>query len=246
MTHTTILATELTLHPLAELFPPMNDDDYQALKADIARRGQLNPVTVQDGQVLDGRHRWRACCELGILCHVRDLAAGVDPVDYVVAQNLCRRHLTESQRSMVAGKLATLKPGGDRRSEDFKGPIGPLKSIEDAANLLSVGTTGVKRAKQVIEHGSKAIVDAVESGEIPVSFAAKFVTEEPDKKTQAELVKQGKKAMKEHITEPSPYADNNDELRESAVKTLQKLWKKWDDVQRAAVRVWIDENYLNR
>jgi ParB-like chromosome segregation protein Spo0J len=66
-TITTVVATELTLHPLAELFPPMSDDDYRALKADIARRGQLNPITVQHDQVLDGRHRWRACCELGIL-----------------------------------------------------------------------------------------------------------------------------------------------------------------------------------
>jgi ParB-like chromosome segregation protein Spo0J len=241
-TITTVVATELTLHPLAELFPPMSDDDYQALKADIARRGQLNPLTVHDGQVLDGRHRWHACCELGILCHVRDLAAGVDPVDYVVAQNLHRRHLTESQRSMVAGKLATLKRG---RPSEENGPIGRF-SIDDAAKLLSVGTTGVKRAKQVIEHGSPAIVDAVESGELPVSFAAKFVTEEPDKKTQTELFCKGREAMREHIAEPSPYVDPDEESRDSAVKTLQKLWKKWDDVQRAAVRVWIDENYLNR
>jgi hypothetical protein len=60
------------------------------------------------------------------------------------------------------------------------------------------------------------------------------------------LVRKGREAMREHITEPSPYVDPDDELRESAVKTLQKLWKKWDDVQRAAVRVWIDEHYLDR
>jgi hypothetical protein len=69
-----------------------------------------------------------------------------------------RRHLTESQRSMVAGKLATLKVGSNQHSKEGR-PIGP-PTIEDAANLLSVGTTGVKRAKQVIEHGSKAVVDA--------------------------------------------------------------------------------------
>jgi hypothetical protein len=240
-TITTVVATELTLHPLAELFPPMSDDDYQALKADIARRGQINPLTVQGGQVLDGRHRWRACFEMGILCHVRDLAAGVDPVDYVVAQNLHRRHLTESQRSMVAGKLATLKRG---RPSEENAQICTF-SIDDAAGLLSVSPRSVNSAKQVIEHGSKAMADAVESGEIPVSFAAKFVTEEPDKKTQTELVRKGREAMREHIAEPSPYVDLDEESRDSAVKTMRKLWQKWDAVQRAAVRVWIDENYLN-
>jgi len=234
------------IHPLAELFPPMSDEQYHALKADIAENGQHEDIMIWQGMLIDGRHRLRACLELGIQPDTAELDDSCDPYIYVITHNLHRRHLTESQRSMVAGKLATLKPGDVKTQRDSSGVQICTPSIEDAAGLLSVSRRSVASAKQVIEHGSKAIVDAVESGEIPVSFAAKFVTEEPDKKTQAELVKQGKKAMKEHITEPSPYADNDDELRESAVKTLQKLWKKWDDVQRAAVRVWIDENYLNR
>jgi hypothetical protein len=148
---------------------------------------------------------------------------------------------------MVAGKLATLPRGGDRGNQHTggKGSIDTLPTIDDAASLLSVGRASVARAKQVIEHGSKAVVDAVESGEIPVSFAAKFVTEEPDKKTQTELVKQGKKAMKEHITEPSPFVDEKEEEKECAVKQFKAMWKKWDQVQRTAVRVWIDEHYTD-
>ncbi len=189
------------IHPLAELFPLMPDDQYQALKADIAENGQHEDIMIWQGKLIDGRHRLRACLELGIQPDTAELDDACDPYIYVTSHNLHRRHLTESQRSMVAGRLATLKRG---RPSEENGQICTF-SIDDAAGLLSVSPRSVKSAKQVIEHGSKAIVDAVESGEIPVSFAAKFVTEEPDKKTQAELVKQGKKAMKEHITEPSPY-----------------------------------------
>jgi hypothetical protein len=173
---------------------------------------------------------------------VRDLAAGVDPVDYVVSQNLHRRQLSTEQRAMVAAKIANLGPGRPSKENGSDDPI----SLEDAAQRLQVGRATVSRAKQVIEHGSPELVAAVERGEIPVTFAARFAAEENDHATQTELVRKGREAMKEHITEPSPYADNDDELRESAVKTLQKLWKKWDDVQRAAVRVWIDEHYLDR
>jgi ParB-like chromosome segregation protein Spo0J len=229
------------IHPLAELFPPMPDDQYQALKADIAENGQHEDIMFWRDQVIDGRHRLRACLELSIQPDTAELDDSCDPYIYVITHNLHRRHLTESQRSMVAGKLATLKRG---RPSEENGSIDPF-TIEDAANLLSVGTASVKRAKQVIEHGSKAIVDAVESGEIPVSFAAKFVTEEPDKKTQTELVKQGKKAMKEHITEPSPFVDEKEEEKECAVKQFKAMWKKWDQVQRTAVRVWIDEHYTD-
>jgi hypothetical protein len=193
------------IHPLAELFPPMPDDQYQALKADIAENGQSEDIIIWQDKLIDGRHRLRACLELGIQPDTAELDDSCDPYIYVITHNLHRRHLTESQRSMVAARLATLKRGDVKTQRDSSDlPIGG-PSIEDAAKLLSVGERSVARAKQVIEHGSKAIVDAVESGEIPVSFAAKFVTEEPDKKTQAELVAQGKKAMREHITEPSPY-----------------------------------------
>jgi hypothetical protein len=59
---------------------------------------------------------------------------------------------------MVAGKLATLKRG---RPSEENGQICTF-SIDDAAGLLSVSPRSVKSAKQVIEHGSKAMVDAVE------------------------------------------------------------------------------------
>jgi ParB-like chromosome segregation protein Spo0J len=223
------------------MFPMMTDIEFAGLKQDIQEHGQKEWITLYQGKILDGRNRYKACIELGIepeLCEVDESKPNFDPIAYVLSHNLHRRHLTESQRSMVAGKLATLKRG---RPSEENGSIDPF-TIEDAANLLSVGTASVKRAKQVIEHGSKAIVDAVESGEIPVSFAAKFVTEEPDKKTQTELVKQGKAAMKEHITERSPFVDDIQEREEaSSVAYIKQRWGSWSDVQRQAARVWIED-----
>jgi DNA modification methylase len=154
------------IHPFAELFPPMPDDQYQALKADIAENGQSEDIIIWQDKLIDGRHRLRACLELGIQPDTAELDDASDPYIYVISHNLHRRHLSTSQRSMVAAKLATLKKGGDRKSEDFKGQI--CTSIDEAALQLNVSPRSVKTAKQVIEHGSKAIVDAVESGEITV------------------------------------------------------------------------------
>ena len=56
---------EIPMHPLVFLWPPMRDEDFQALCADIAERGLEDPVTLvktDDGDmIVEGRHRARAC-----------------------------------------------------------------------------------------------------------------------------------------------------------------------------------------
>lgn len=50
-----------------QLLPPLADDDYERLKADIAVRGVMVAVEFdEDGNVLDGHHRLRIAKELGI------------------------------------------------------------------------------------------------------------------------------------------------------------------------------------
>jgi len=242
--------TEYEIHPAATLFPMMGEAEFQQLKQDIKENGQQKWITFYDGKLLDGRNRMRACEELGIEPSTEEIGDSgdgtFDPYKWVLSMNLRRRHLTDSQRSMIAGKLANLKQGGDRKSQKIKSAIEPLNTIDQAATMLNVGKASVKRAKQVLDQGSKEIIEAVEQGELPVSLAAKVVAEEPDKKTQTQLLKSGgKAALKEHITEPSPFVDSKDEKAESAVGAFKRLWAKWDEVQRTAVRVWLDEHYLD-
>jgi hypothetical protein len=244
---------EYEIHPAATLFPMMDADSFQRLKADIKENGQEKCITFFDGQLLDGRNRMKACEELGIepsIEEIEDSGDGkFDPFRWVLSVNLHRRHLTESQRAMVAAKLATITRGGDRGNQHTGGKVQICTlppSMEQAAEMLSVGRRSVASAKDVLASCSDEIIGAVEQGELPVSFAAKMAAEEPDKKTQTKVYKKGgKAALKEHITEPSPFVDEDDEKKETAVTTIKKLWSKWDQVQRTAVRVWMDEHYLD-
>ncbi len=243
--------SEYEIHPAATLFPMMDAASFEMLKADIKENGQEKCITFFDGMLLDGRNRMKACEELGIeplIEEIEDSGDGsFDPFKWVLSMNLHRRHLTESQRAMVAAKLARLKIGNVKAQQEDSGVrICTPESLGRAADMLSVGRTSVANAKKVLEHGSKEIIEAVEQGQLPVSFTAKVVTEEPDKRTQTQLLKKGgKEALKEHITEPSPFVDQDDEKRDTAVATFRKLWAKWDQVQRDAVRVWLDEHYLD-
>ena len=102
-------------HPLATLFPPMSKAEFLALKVDIAEHGICQVVILHQNQVLDGVHRLRACTELGLDPPTKQWnGEHGTPLAYVLACNLQRRHLTESQRAMAAAKLATIQHGGDR------------------------------------------------------------------------------------------------------------------------------------
>lgn len=172
-------AINYEIHPAANLFPLIEGEAFRAFVEDIKVRGQEVPVVLDKaGRLLDGRNRARACQSLGI--DVKETRyAGDDPFGFVISHNMQRRHLTESQRAMVAAKLATMRNGGDRRSESFSGSIDPLKTVstEDAAAALNVSPTSVKRAKSVRDHGTDEEKAAVESGELSVSAAAKAIKE---------------------------------------------------------------------
>jgi hypothetical protein len=56
-----VAQANLRIHPLAETFPPMTGAEFDVLAADIRANGLINPITLFEGMVLDGRNRLRAC-----------------------------------------------------------------------------------------------------------------------------------------------------------------------------------------
>jgi hypothetical protein len=138
--------TALQFHPLAEIFPLVEDTEFDELVADIKANGLHEPIVVYEDKILDGRNRYRAC-EAAEVEPTFTVYQGDDPVSYVISLNLRRRHLDESQRAMVAAKLATLKRGDNQHS-----PIGETSQAK-AAELLNVGKRSVERAAEVRDRG---------------------------------------------------------------------------------------------
>jgi len=177
--------TALQFHPLADIFPLVEGAEFDELVADIREHGLHEPIVVFEDKILDGRNRYRACDAAGVE-PTFTVYSGDDPVSYVVSLNLRRRHLSESQRAMVAAKLATLKDG--QRADLVEGlPIGR------ASEMLNVGERSVARAREVQEHGAPELIHAVEQGSVSVSAAADVATLSAQE--QREIVARGEREI---------------------------------------------------
>lgn len=111
----------MEFHPVANIFPMMSAEEFDALKVDIQANGQREPIWTHEGQIIDGRNRYQACDVLGIEPQFRQWAGSTEEemVWFVVSLNEKRRHLTSSQKAIVAlnieeylAKIATQRKGG--------------------------------------------------------------------------------------------------------------------------------------
>lgn len=93
-------------HEIANLFPLMQGDEFESLKADVRAHGLLEPIMLYtDGSVLDGRNRLRACIETGVAPRFEHWQGGdsiTELTAYVVSKNMRRRHLDSGQRAAIA------------------------------------------------------------------------------------------------------------------------------------------------
>lgn len=184
--------TYLPLHPLAELFPPIQGADFDALVDDIAAQGQREPIVTLDGHVLDGRNRQAACERLGL---VPDYAPyeGDDPLGFVLSCNLHRRHLTESQRAMVAASLVTIERGMNQHTMKRGAEGSANLQTREAARRLSISERAVAAARAIRKAGSPALIDAIRDGHVSV-HAGEALKELPDPEVQR-LLKAGDRAV---------------------------------------------------
>lgn len=156
----------MQFHPLAECFPLMVGAEFEALCNSIKENGLREPITMYEDMILDGRNRWNACEKLDVAKSYTYLPNDTDPLKFVIDKNLHRRHLTESQRAMIAADLANIPHGGWGRGRLPQ--AGSVTAVEAGA-LLKVHPTSVRKAKQIMREGSAEQIAGIRSGEKRVS-----------------------------------------------------------------------------
>lgn len=151
----------LELHPLARAIPQIPEEEFFELAGDIRRNGVELPITLWNGEILDGRHRAAVASALQVPIKISEVEGDEARARArVLSLNVSRRHLTSAQRAMIVRQLFLPEAktqakerhkanAGDRRSASatLRGPIESAKAAEIA----------------VKESGALATVRAVEA-----------------------------------------------------------------------------------
>lgn len=130
-----------------QVMPPLSDEEYEALKASIAKAGRIYNPIIKDGEgnIIDGHNRARALVELGIAndhrvgeTHLRNLS---EAEARMLARrlNLGRRHLSREQIAQVVRDVKAEHPRWSARK--LSQELGGMPSQMTVEKILAERST---------------------------------------------------------------------------------------------------------
>lgn len=181
------------IHEVANLFPYMQPDEYEALKQDILENGLREPIWLHERKIVDGRNRYRACLETGVEPTFKEWDRRGSLVAFVVSMNVKRRHLTAGQRAMIGievdkqfaveAKNRQRLAGGNHGNQYSGGKVAvpstftepPNEDSRDAAaKAVGVANSYISDAKTLSENHPD-LAAQVKSGTMTIPEAKKIV-----------------------------------------------------------------------
>jgi hypothetical protein len=175
----------------------MDEAKLAELADDIRKNGQLVPVWLYEGKILDGRNRWAACKIAGVEPKTKEYT-GDEPTAFAVSLNDRRRHMNKGSLAAVAAELEPFfaadakrrqrDSGGDKKSEIArsvmekipepieKKPTPPAR--QEAAKSVGVNDRYVSDAKKVKTEAPE-VFERLKAGKITLQDAKREVAKKP-------------------------------------------------------------------
>jgi hypothetical protein len=187
-------------HPIADVWPMMDADKLQELADDIGKNGQLVPVWIYEGMILDGRNRYAACKMAGIEPKTQTYT-GDEPTAFAVSMNDKRRHMNKGQLAAIGAELEPFfaedaakrkKETEGRPKKEQEKPAQKVAQVseaekpfernpearKEAAKSVGVNHRYVQEAKN-IKQESPEVFDRLKAGKITLQDAKREVAKIP-------------------------------------------------------------------
>jgi site-specific DNA-methyltransferase (adenine-specific) len=174
-------------HDACLVFPPLAQADFESLVRDVRCRGLQHPIVLLEGRVLDGRNRLEACRAAGVEPRFIEWQGSGSPLAWAISTNIHRRHLTASQRAILAIDLLPLLEaeakerqrlsrgrGRSGANDGTKKPRG--KACAFAASLTGCSPAYVEKAKALRDRVEE-LVEPVRLGYLSLPEALRLATQ---------------------------------------------------------------------
>ncbi len=180
------------VHPAAELFPLLGDEELRELADDIREHGLHEPIWLysdpERGPVLlDGRNRVRACM-LAKVPWTKRFYEGDDPIAFSVSLNVKRRHLSAGRLAALSDDVrdlyateAAARVGGRPGKDDEKPPASvqevsrrERESAERAAKVTGTSGRSVYQWRR-IKQSAPDLAQKVKADEISLQRAERII-----------------------------------------------------------------------
>lgn len=178
---------DLDSHPVADLFPMMDAMAFGELLQDIAQHGVREPIWTLNNTIIDGRNRYKACKELGLRPPIREYTGADDTaslVAFVLSLNLKRRHLTSSQRAVLALEVEKMLAVEAKERQGTRNDIvqkfeqsAAGRASEQAAAITGTNRQYVSDAKKIAEKAPE-LLNEIRSGAKTITEAKRELKEQ--------------------------------------------------------------------
>jgi ParB-like chromosome segregation protein Spo0J len=223
-----------TLKPYQGVEIPISQEDYDRLRPDIQENGIKTPLHVHKHTVLAGANRLRIAQELGVKfvpCIVlkKDMTE-LEIKEYVINDNLARRHLTTEQKAVLALQLEEIEQAKARKRQISELKQNQIKSNQNLSDRSDSDLTVEDSGDNGNEEIGKSLKLAAQKAGISYDTAFKAKTLATKAPEAWQEVHQGKKTIHRAYTD---YRQQNMGLRTpeaQAMIDIQDLQKHMDKV----------------
>jgi hypothetical protein len=225
----------------------MSDEALKELAEDIKAQGQLEPIVLHEGKILDGNNRYLACREVGFEPKAVNFD-GTDPYAFVLSKNSKRRHLKRNELQIAAGKMVELRRADDKKcqvaiSPPFNKPSGikdgSHKSVAEAAKATGQPEHTVREAARLVRENPEA-ADAVQAGKSTLGAEIKKLRQSKTKRTD-DMEKAALRRMRSFMVGLQSFLDSLPTLKTDLLQSriteevqLDEL-RKWEEIMTEAM-----------
>ena len=178
--------TPVVLPEMAELLPPLSEEQLGALETDLLKNGCYTPIIVNEDLVaIDGHNRKSLCDKHGLPYQMLVFAFDdlLEAKQWALDTQKGRRNLDKWELGKIAMKLkpeiearakANMSAGGQayRPSEEGLTTLSnlpPISTRKELADSVGIGEVTMGKVMQIDEHAPAAVKEALDKEELSIN-----------------------------------------------------------------------------